>query len=560
MALDTRENRTKRDQYERLRSKLWLEKSSFDTHWKMLADFIKPNRHRAYVTEANRGNRKNQNIIDSTATLALRTFVSSLHTGMSNPASAWFKLSTPDADLAKFPPVKKWLYDVTEIMLSAFIKSNLYAAYPIVYGDLGLFGTSAMGIFADPKEIFFCRSFPIGSYALGMNAKERIDTFAYEYTRTVRQLVEEFGLEAISPSARKLWDEGNYEEKIEICWLIAPNPGADASKLYAKDRMPWHSCHFEKGSGADRVLSESGYEDFPIMAPRWDRAAGDVYATDCPAMAALGDIRALQMMAKRKAQGVELMINPAIQAPTHLRGVGVNLLPGGTNFVDQLQQQEGIRPVREVNLPIDEIREDIGDVRQLIRRAFYEDLFLMISSIDKRDVTATEIDERREEKLTVLGHALQNTNDDLHEPTINRCYPLLDRAGMIPPAPPELEGQDLKIEYQSILGQVQKMMGVTALDRFVRTGISLGEMFPEVKYKLDPYAIIDEYAERLGVDPEILVSSDDARAAVQALQKQAAAQQQTEMAAQAAKGARDLSQANTTGDNALAQIIQGART
>jgi hypothetical protein len=556
--------KTKRQRYAQLQSALLLERSSFEQHWRDLANFVKPKRLRQFVTDRNRGDRRNQSIIDSAATFAHRTLQSGLHAGLTSPARPWFKLSTPDPELAKFRPVKTWLHDVTERMLSVFLKSNLYTALPTVYGDLGLFATAAVGILEDEKELFRCYPYPINSYALGVSRRQMVDTFIREYQLTVEQLIEEFALDretnhidwsVVSPTVKGLWEKGNTQQGVEVCWIVTPNPDRDDSKLDSK-YYPFYSCHFEKGQEKEnQFLREKGFREFPILAPRWEVAAEDIYGTDCPGMTALGDIRALQTMTKRKAQAVEKMINPPLQAPTHLINKVVSSLPGGVTHVDVQQQQQGIRPIHEVSMSIDDVRVDIEDTRQLIRRAFYEDLFLMLAMTDRREITAREIEERHEEKLLALGPMLERSNDELHEPLIDRVYPMMERAGLIPDPPAELEGVALKVEYLSLMSQAQKLVGIGGLDRFARSVMAVGEMFPHVRHKVNVFRMVEEYADALGVHPDIVVPDDEAQASLEAEQQALAQQQQAEQAQAMAKSARDLGNAPLTGDNALQRLV-----
>lgn len=540
--------RSRREQYERTRAALWMEKMTFDPTWRELADFVKPRRLRAFVTDRNKGDRRNRLIIDSAGTFAHRTLQSGLHAGMTSPARPWFNLSTPDEDLANHPSVKKWLYDVTGILLSKFQKSNVYTALPTIYGDMGLFATAACGIMEDPRQTFRCYPYPLGTYALGISNRQMVDTFIREYQMTVGQLIGEFGLQSdgklnrdvFSQSVLNMWDQGQYQQIVNVCWMVAPNPDQNPSKLDPK-YLPFYSCHFELASDADRMLRESGFREFPILAPRWEVQAEDIYGTDCPAITALGDIRGLQTMAKKKAQAVEKMINPPLQAPTSVRPNGVTVLPGGVNYVDVNQLQHGIRPIHEVNLPINDVRLDIQDVRELIRRAFYEDLFMMLTSSDRPEMTAREVQERHEEKLLGLGPVLERTQDECLEPMIDRTYAMAERKGEIPDAPPELNEVPLKIEYTSILAQAQKLVGVVGLDRFVQTTITLSNIFPQVRHKVKVFEIINQYADVLSIDPDLIVPDDEADAAWQQEQAAAAAQQRAQLAATAAKSMRDMS-------------------
>jgi GH25 family lysozyme M1 (1,4-beta-N-acetylmuramidase) len=115
----------------------------------------------------------------------------------------------------------------------------------------------------------------------------------------------------------------------------------------------------------------------------------------------------------------------------------------------------------------------------------------------------------------------------------------------------------LKVEYISILAQAQKLVGVVGQDRFLQSAAMLAEQFPEVKFKIDTNRVINNYADMLGVDPSIVRSDEDADAmreqAAQAVQQQA----ESEQMVNAAKAAKDASQAPLTGDSVLNRLVSG---
>ncbi len=553
---------TKRQRYEIVRSSLLQERSSFETHWKELADNIRPRRIRLQTTDKNRGDRRNNKIIDSTATFAARTLQSGMHAGITSPARPWFKLTVPDADLAEYKPVKDWLHTVTERMSLTFQRSNIYNSLPVVYGDLGVFGTAAMAVVADEKDVIRCYTYPVGSYALGVSDRQVVDIFIREYQMTIRQLVEKFGRTAsneidwskFSAAVKNQYDLNNLEAVVGVTWIIAPNPDANERMLEAKF-LPFLSCHFENGQDKEDVfLRESGFSEFPIMAPRWE-VVDDIYAVDCPGMTCLGDIKALQLMTKKKAQAVEKLVNPPVQASNTSRNQKISLLPGEISYVDDTSIGKGIRSIHEINLDIRDLTADIQDTRRLIQRAFYEDLFLMLAQSEMNGVTAREIDERHEEKLLALGPVLERTSDELLDPTVDRTFAEMGRAGQIPEPPEELQGMPLTIVYTSILAQAQKMVGVSALDRFFSSTVPMIEAFPSIRHKINILAAVDDYGDMLGVNPAVIVSNEDAQAAIDAEQQAVAQQRQIEQQGIAAKSTRDLANAPTGGDTALAEMM-----
>jgi hypothetical protein len=573
---------TKRMRYEALRSELWRERATFDAHWQELADYMMPRRTRFWAGDRNRGDKRNQKIIDSTGRFAARTLASGLHAGLTSPARPWMKLTTPDPDLAEFGPVREWLHVVTLRMLTIFATSNLYNVLPLAYLDLGIFGTSAMSMMQDNRDLFRAFSYPTGSFALGMDHRGMVTTFVRDYELTVRQVVEEFGVQEngrtidwsnISATVKDLWDHGNYEQAIEVTWIVKPNEHANANRVQSK-YLPWISCHFETGSRSmlssntsldqRKFLRESGYRTFPLMCPRWDITGEDSYGTDCPGMTALPDVKQLQLMQKKKGQLISKAVDPPLVGPSTLRTQKTSLLAGDITYNDSRDGMAGLRPIHEVRLEgFQHLTADMREVQYRIQRAFYEDLFLMIASSDERlgaqRPTAREIDERHEEKLLALGPVLERTNDELLDPIVDRAFDLMETNGLLPPPPEELHGVKLKVEYISILATAQKLVGVAAQDRFLQSvGAMVEQGFTDVMHKVNSFRTVDNYADMLGVDPRMVRSDEEAQADVDSVRQQQAAAQAAETAKNFGQAAAAGAKAPLTGDTALARIVNSA--
>lgn len=558
---------TKRERYEQLRSALWTDRSSFDAHWKELSDWTLPRRTRFFASDRNRGDRRNQNIIDSTARFSARTLQSGLHAGLTSPARPWFKLTTQDKSLAESKSVKVWLQDVTERMLVVMADSNLYNSLPTVYGDLGVFGTGAMSLLTDREDLFRTFVYPLGSYAIATNSRGVVNVFVREYELSVRQVVEEFGVvpgsseidwSHLSTTIKTLWDRGMYTAPVELCWYVMPNDEADSRKIGSRF-LPFTSCHIEKGEDARTggFLRESGFRTFPIFAPRWDVTGEDSYGTDCPGMTALGDIKGLQIMQKEKARAVSKMVTPALKGSPELRTQKVSLLPGDITYVRE--PQHGLAAIHEVTLNLQHLREDISEQQYRIQRAFYEDLFLMIASSDQRlgaeRPTAREIEERHEEKLLALGPVLDRTQDELHDPMVDRLFLIMHDAGLVPEPPEELKGVKLKVEYISILAQAQKLVGAVGIDRFILAVAPLGQAYPEVRHKINPLKVVDRYADIYDVDPDLIREDAEVEAIMQG---EAAAQReamQAQNTAALAKAGKDLGQTPLGTGSALDRLV-----
>jgi hypothetical protein len=435
------------------------ERASWFAHWRDLSDHILPRRGSFLgpVSRADRGTKLNGKLLDSTAMLAARTLSSGLMAGLTSPARPWFRLGIGSPRLSEVPEVRLWLDDVASRMFRVFARSNLYNALAVAYEELGVFGTAALVVTEDAKEIV--RAYPLtaGEYWLAASDRLTVNTLYRALAMSTFQLVERFGRDAVSASVRERHDRGEWDREVEVIHAIEPNEPVGevgwgewrrAPGKLGTHNMAFRSVWFEKSGAGDAVLDVGGFEEVPALCPRWHLMGNDVYGRS-PGMDALPDARSLQRLQLRFAQALDKMVNPPLVAPPSLRGdQSANPAPGGITYVADPTGM-GFRSAYQVNVPLDQMTAAIERRQQAVRAAFYADLFLMATQLD--DVrSATEIAERRDEKLVMLGPVLERLHDDLLEPLIGRVFQIMARAGEIPPPPsPALDGLRLQPEYVS---------------------------------------------------------------------------------------------------------------
>ena len=530
---------------------LKTERTSWMSHWQELSEVFLPRSGRYFVQDRNKGQKRHQAILDGTTTKAARVLAAGMMAGMNSPARPWFRLTTPDEDLNKSPAVKEWLAQVTRLMLAIFGKSNTYRSLHSGYEELGVFGTWSSILMDDFKNVIHSYPLTIGEFMLAQNWKGEVDTLYREFQKTVRELVAEFGYASCSSTVQGLYDTGRLDAWVTVVHCIEPRSDRDHTKRDAKN-MAWRSVYFELSGQSDKFLRESGFKEFPALAARWGAVGGDIYGNS-PGMDALGDARQLQHEQRRKAQGIDKLTNPPLQAPTSLKNRDVEMLPGGITFVDQLNG--GIKSLYDVRIDLSHLLEDIQDVRQRIRDAFFSDLFLMLANSTNTTMTATEVAERHEEKLLILGPTTERMHSEIHSPLVEHTFARIVESGICPPPPPEMQGMDLNVEFVSMLAQAQRAVGTKSIDVFVGNLGAVAQFKPGVldKFNADEWA--DRYSDMLGIDPELIVSADGV-ALIR--QQRAQAQQQAQQAAlmnQNADTAAKLGGIDTGGKNAATDIM-----
>ena len=543
---------------------LQAERSSWITQYQEISDYLLPRTGRFFLTDRNVGTKRHNNILDDSGTNSLRILAAGMMAGMTSPARPWFRLATSDLELMEYEPVKLWLADVQQLMRDVFARSNTYRALQQVYEELGAYGTAATVVDDDFDTVIWHTPLTAGEYCISTDARGQVNSLYREFEMTIEQIVEKFvyingafDWSVVEPAVKNQWDRHDLDSWRAVIHAIEPRAKREYGKGDAKN-MAWSSCYFEAGGNSDKFLRESGYKEFPVLAPRWNVAGGDIYGNG-PAMEALGAIQQLQQEQLRKSQGIDYQTMPPLQMPTALAQKHADTLPGGVVYHDMSGPGSKITSLWDVRLDLSHLLADIQDVRARIRRSFYADLFMMISGDNRATpATAREVAERHEEKLLMLGPTLQRMDNELLSPFIDLTFAKIVAAGILPTPPKEMQGNELKVEFISTLAQAQRAVGLGSIERMLGTvgAIAQAKQSTEPWDKIDVDQAIDRMSDMLGLDPSLIIA-DDKVAIIrdQRAQKQAQAQQLA-AAQQMAATAKDMAAAPTGEQNALTDMMQ----
>ena len=491
------------NQYLQRLQSLRQERSSWESHWQEISDYILPRKGIYAGHRPNDGGIRSGKIIDSTATRALRILAAGLQGGLTSPARPWFRLGLSDRDLARHKSVREWISKVESAMYRALARSNFYSCIHSLYTELAGFGTGILYCEPDEDSGIRFRTLTAGEYCLATDAQGRVDSVYREFKMTARQLEKRFGKDNLPASVHTSLG-ANRDHWFDVLHVVQPRDEFDVERMDALN-MPFESVFLLNGRGGD-ILSESGFVENPYMAPRWDTAAMDVYGRS-PAMDVLADVKMLMEMSKSQIQAVHLTLRPPMKVPS-MYSRRLNLLPGGQNPVEQ-NQQDSVSPLYQVRPDLAGVSNKIQDVRTAIREGFYNDIFMMMAGSNRRTITAAEVAERHEEKLIQLGPVIERQHTELLDPLIDRVFGLLSRSGQLPEAPSILEGADIKIDYISVLAQAQKMVGTQSIQSLAQFVGNLAQASPQVLDKVDMDRAVDDYAELIGVPNGIVRSGDE---------------------------------------------------
>ena len=538
---------------------LWNERSSWITHWREISEYQQPRAGRFVVTERNKGDKHTNSILDNTAAFSARTLAAGMMSGMTSPARPWFRLEIPDKALMENGAVKAWLHDTAVLLRAIFAGSNTYRSLHTLYEELGLFGTAATIVLPDFDSVIHHYPLTVGEYALGTDYKGVVNTLCREFQMQVGQMIEQFGTDNVSDTVRNLYQRHQVDQWVDVIHMIEPRKDRDFNKRDSVN-MRFASCYIEPGKdNTDRFLSESGFDQFPALTPRWVVTGNDIYGTS-PGMECLGDVKQLQHQQLRKGQAIDYQVNPPLQVPTKYKEAAKARLPGGVFYVDSMGQNAGIKSAFDVNLNLQHLLGDIQDVRDRIRSSYYADLFMMLANDTRSGITATEVAERHEEKLLMLGPVLERLQNELLSPLIDTAFAYANKAGILSTPPQELEGMELKVEFISVLAQAQRAVAAQGVDRLLGTVGNLAQFKPEVLDKIDFDQVVDDYSDMYGVNPKIVIP-DDKVAEIRAQRAQAAQAAQTSAAMpQLVESAKTAGEVNVQGVQDVMGSLMGYGT
>jgi hypothetical protein len=542
-----------RKKYDSRISAMETARLSWWSSFRELSRFIRPRLGRFNDTPNQpRGASRTQRIIDDTATQASKRFGAGLQSGVSSPARPWFKLKLARKAVIPGSPAAMWLDEVQKRMFDVLSGSNAYRSLASIYEEVGVFGSAVMLVYEDFDDVIRCYPLTAGEYYLAVDDRLDPATLGRKFVMTVGAMVGKFGLDNVSDTVARMYRDNVLDQEFMVSHLICKND-ARIVDAFGVAGAPWVEAFWEWGSSQDCLLQLKGYHEKPFMAVRWDVTSSDAYG-GCPGMDCIGQVKMLQTLQRRLSQAVDKSVNPPLVADAGLRNEPATAIPGGVTYIPAGANTIGFKPLYEIRPDLAGMQGIIGAVQKRIQSAFFEDLFLMISQLDTTR-TATEITERKEEKMLMLGPALERLHDELLMPFVERLFAVMSRFKMFPAPPADVQGDHIGVEFVSILAQAQKAVATASIERLFAFVGSIAGIKPEVTDNVDADEAVREYADMIGAPAGLVVDLDAVKAARAAREQQAQQQASLQQGLAAATGAKTLAQTDIGGGaNALQRV------
>jgi hypothetical protein len=522
------------------------------------------------------GARKNQHIVDGTHILAHRSYVAGFLEGNTSASRPWYRVSSKDTGRDDSEAAKAWLQHLTERTLTHLGASNFYQAAGVFYYDYGAVNTGAH-YFEIKEDGFHVHTLIPGSYFTLNDSFGQACVLVREFSLNVKAVVKKYGgldkngkadWSNISSRVKKMYEDGNYGEMIDIVHIIVENPDYDYKNPDDPFNRKWLELTYEASSGAavsgstQTIPKMDGFIEDPADAKKYlKRFTGRrkpfivgkssdqfEYGESGPTYDALGIIKSLNKKAIAKDRAIEQMLSPTLQGPASLRKSYITTSPSSYIPIDARAagNKQKIESVFQINPQIGALLQDQSDLRSMVDKFYYAD-FLLYLSKNPKTRTARETDAIVEEQQRIIGPNLQSLNSSYNNPVVDWVidYTLYEDPYLEPP-PAELEGQQLKTEMVSVFAQAMKAADLPAIDRYMSMMTNVAQINPKMWDKIDIDKFADLYEDRLylpaGLNrPQSKVEAMREQAEVE-MKRQQALQETLPAVARAAKDVSGLKQ------------------
>jgi hypothetical protein len=498
--------------------KLKAERSIWETHWQEIGDYFFP-RKNFVVREQIQGEKKGITLLDSTGAKSNVFLASALSSMLTNASTYFFEFTTGDPVRDAKDENRKWLQEAAVRVHATMNNSNFQTETHEVYLDLPTFGTAPMFVEEDDETVVRFASRPVGQVVVDENSKGIVDTVYRCFKWKPKQIIQEFGKENVPESVIKA-HEKNDNNDIEILHSIYPREFYDDEDVRPIN-FPIASVYMIKGEKF--ITHMGGYREMPAAIPRWSKTTGEKYGRS-PAMDVLPEVKMLNKMQEAVLMGAQKTVNPPLQMPDE-GFMKPDLRPGKMNYY-RAGSTDRMEPVI-TNARVDFGFQAVEEQRKSIRQAFYYDQLLLLQGGPQ--MTATEVIQRRDEMLRLMGPVLSRQHVEFLRPVVSRVFAIMQRKGMIPPVPKGLDKATIDVQYSSMVARAQRSSETENILRTVNALQPFIALFPDAKDNLNPDKAVRYIAKGNGFPQELLRDENeigDLREERSKLNEQMLAQQQ----------------------------------
>jgi|GEM_PF-3761748 len=486
------------------------------------------------------GDKRGTTLYNSIGVQALKDWVDGYMGNHITSSEPWFNLNPAYIAIKTgnvSDEIAKYFQEATKAMFTLLSNTNYYIELPRFLKDGGSWGTAVGDVEFENGKIVYRTMHPRESFLISDKRHNPVG-YMRHWNMEAWNMINEFGLKNLPMTFQDSWKQagrdpyaksdfvmGYYPKDHPVAQLAVPRPNRPFVLLTVMKKDE----HLVDMSFRDRLL--------PIWRPSYE--SDEIYGRS-PAMDALKEAKMGNVFSQADQGAAQLAVQPMMNV--HKKNKGMNQYrPWGEHIFDN--PNEKTSPVSTgINLPHGIDREE--RLARAVQDHFKIPIFKFLTNYVEREMSATEVIERKGEQVRLLSTELNSLNPVLNE-QIEMTFVLGLKNNLLPDnIPQELidatEGKlDIArmIDYTGPLALIQKTLFRTqttdfALERLAKKAQLNPEVLDVVKWtenarrdlKADGFPVDDIASER-----EIQKIRDARAAKQQMIEDQAMAESQAEI-------------------------------
>jgi len=454
----------------------------------------------------------------------------------------WHNL-TPPKGLETSDAAIKFYRECSEEITYRLDQSNFYTSIQETYLDRASFGTGAdFSEWDDEYDNLNFRNLPIGTYYIGQDHRNRVDSVVYEVAYTAQQAATEFGIEQLPEKLQKEVQDPKKNDSYTFLIMVEKTKPWEENQDFPFQMV----CVHEESK---KVVSEQGYYEMPAHVTRYLSFGNSPYGF-APTWIALPEAHKLSLLQKQMDVLAEKAANPPILAPASMEGeIGIGALD-----ITYVNDMDPNRAPREwaTSGRYDIGQDRVAEKKKTIQEIMHGDLFRLFAQID-RTMTATEASLREAEKVMQFSPTFSALTSEYLDPKLKRIFGILWRQGKMPQPPEELMsilGGDVgsvplpQVSYSNRISLAIKAKQNSSYAEYMAIQSPLVEQDPSILDNLDTDTHFRDGWRNAGLPEDALVKENVVAEKRQARAEAQAQQAQMEQAAQSAAIGKDVASAN----------------
>lgn len=448
-----------------------------------------PQREEFYQNQRE-GQKKNQEVFDSTAINGLQQYASRMQATLMPPWRKWAKLTpgqdTPEEDIDK---VKEGLEAATTALFTAFNHSALSTQAHEAILECGVSTGALLFQEGDDEQPFNIVAVPLSQIVPEEGPDGTIETVFREWDVPARLIKRKWPDATIPASVA-----GDIDSKPDAKHKIIEGT------IYNGDTKKYeYKVMIKKGM---EIIVEREDEVSPWIVFRTAVMAGEILGRG-PILQALPDIltanKVVEFTLRRAAidiGGIYTHVSDGAINPYTIQLVPNSLIPVSSNN----NENPTLRRL-DTGGGIDVSQIVLADLRNNINNALFNN---QLGPVEGPTKSATEISIRQQELVQTAGATFGRLQTELLEKVVKRGVYILQRLGKIPMF--KVNGKEVTLRYESPLARAQDAEEIQNLMRWMEMGGALGPQIFMSGAKVED--LPKKLGELLGV-PEALIRDDE---------------------------------------------------